>query len=472
MSKTILVLAWAASALLAQSPAPAPAPLLMRLYPVALDANGQPVTDLTAADFKITDQNKPETVYYFHGPRLGNGAKLATLEFSNRPDGGTPHNIAVVFDMMNQNQSDRLDGWKALNKSVPQIQSPDNVYFYILNMEGELVPIHPIGSPAADNSTWPQQFPPAMDKAMNKYSHARAVEIGQEVMAKNTYHALEVVGGYLTAFPGRRDIIWITNGFQNAYNTKTPCNGDWVECALYVPHMAVALAKANVSVNIFSNSRDLSPDVNRDMEQMGLLTGGHCYFRQDLNDVVKQVSAAQIDSYDIAYDPGADNWDNKFHRIRISCERKGVKLLVRERYYALPDQRSPEDRAKGELIAAYQNPGDLSGIGLNVKLAGAEKGVNIDIHINTSDILIKEKNGKYTGAVTFLLGDRNASGPVGNPNVSAFNLDLTKDQYDKVAKEGIPLNMDHAVGAGVDHVRLIVMDGSTNTIGSLTFPVH
>jgi hypothetical protein len=76
MSRTVFALAWAVSALLAQAPAPGP---LVRLYPVVLDASGQPVTDLTADDFKIVDQNKAQTILAFHKPRNEPAVKLDTL---------------------------------------------------------------------------------------------------------------------------------------------------------------------------------------------------------------------------------------------------------------------------------------------------------------------------------------------------------------------------------------------------------
>jgi hypothetical protein len=74
--------------------------------------------------------------------------------------------------------------------------------------------------------------------------------------------------------------------------------------------------------------------------------------------------------------------------------------------------------------------------------------------------------------VTFLLSDLGASGPLGDPSVSSFNLDLTKEQHDIVMKDGIPIAQDHAISDAVQRVRLIVMDQSTNAIGSLTFPVR
>src|ERR1017187_1091798 len=68
-SKTLLcTIALAASGLLAQVQAPAP---LIHLHPVALDASGQPVTDLTAGDFKIVDQTKSQTIFASISPPPG-----------------------------------------------------------------------------------------------------------------------------------------------------------------------------------------------------------------------------------------------------------------------------------------------------------------------------------------------------------------------------------------------------------------
>ncbi len=509
--KTLLcAIALAASGLLAQAPGP---PVLMHLHPVALDASGQPVTDLTAADFKIVDQGKPETIFAFHKPAAGPAAALGPLEHSNRPGGAMQHTIAILFDLMNENQADRLDNWKALDKSLAQLESGNSVYFYLLNLEGELVPIHAIGPKAADDDTWPHDVAQVLDKAMKAASHARPVHLGQEDQVKKTFHQLETLAEQLAVFPGRRDIVWITDGMQNAYNTKLPCNGDWVDCALYVPHLGVTLAKADVAVDPVSYSRDLSTALNPmmqmdtmsspinrpgnandaqssglqqnaqgsqgadpalDLAQMALLTGGATYFRLDIRAVLKQVAAGDDNSFEIAYDPSAENWDSKWHRIRITCERAGVKLRVRERYYALPDARPVADRMRAALMAAYQNPSDVAEIGLRTKIApmeGAKQGVHLDIRINPSDIILTQQGAKYTGAVYLLISDRGASGPLGEPSLMNFNLELTSEQHDAVMKEGIPLSQDHPTTDAVQQLRLIVLDQNTNATGSLTFAV-
>lgn len=514
-SKTLLgTIALAASGLLAQAPGPAP---LIHLYPVALDASGRPVTDLTAGDFKIVDQGKPQSIFAFRKPAVGPAAALGPLERTNRP-GAIPHTVVILFDLMNENQNDRLDTWHALSKSLPQMESGNSVYFYLLNLEGELVPIHAMGPKSADDATWPHDVAAVLDKAMKAASHGRPVHMGQEDQVKKTYHQLESLAIELAAFPGRRDIVWITDGLQNVYQSKLPCSGDWVDCALYVPHLGFTLAYAEVAVNPLSYSRDLTTAVNPDqgkmdkawtpaqstptapvnasnalgdvqihnaqgaqgadpgldLAQMAFLTGGRTYFRQDIRAVLKQVAADNANSFEIVYDPSAENWDKKWHRIRVTCERAGVKVQVRERYFADPGKPTAEERMKAALISAFQSPSDAVQIGLRTKiapLAGDKPGVHLDIRINPADVVLREQGGKFAGAVYLLISDRGASGPLGEPSVGNFNLDLTAAQHDAVMKEGIPLSQDHPTSDAVQQVRVIVLDQNTNAVGSLTFPV-
>ena len=74
---TIAFAALVASGLVAQTQGP---PVLICLWRSA----GQPVTDMTAGDFKIVDQGKPQAIFAFHRPAVGPAAPLAQLEHSNR----------------------------------------------------------------------------------------------------------------------------------------------------------------------------------------------------------------------------------------------------------------------------------------------------------------------------------------------------------------------------------------------------
>ena len=120
MGRVLLALTLTACGLLAQAPSTA---RLVRLSAEAVDANGQPVTDLTADDFKIADQNKAETVFAFFKPGHGQGAPADALTFSNRNSAATPHTSVILLDLINLADSDRQENWKALDKAIPQLRT-------------------------------------------------------------------------------------------------------------------------------------------------------------------------------------------------------------------------------------------------------------------------------------------------------------------------------------------------------------
>jgi VWFA-related protein len=391
-----------------------------------------------------------------------------------------PHATAILFDLLNEGNANRLDTWHSLAKSLPHLEPAGQVYFYILNLNGELVPIHPIEPQAAGGAEWLGTFDTELNKAMVKASVARPAGLDREDRAKRTYHQLEVVANQLATLPGRRDIVWIAN-IMPVITNSAPCDGDWVECGLYVAHLGVTLDRDGVAVNPDYYSGVPQPTISYDLEQMALLTGGHAYFSQDIRETLQQIARNAANTYEIAYAPSAENWDNKFHRLRITCERKGVKLQVRERYYALPDTRAADARQKETLQASSQRPSDTAGIGLDVKVSPAAKGVHLEIRVNAADLLLREQDGKVAGALTLLLSDLGASSgagaglllrPIGEPSVSNLNLDLTKEQYGAMTIEGVPISLDHPIGDAVRRVRIMVMDRATNEVGSVTFPVR
>ena len=282
--KLVCCFVFAASVLFAQAPAFNPPGTLVHLNVTALEGN-EPVGDLNADDFKVTDQGKPESMLFFRrnnipqptpGAWTFNGVN-GSWDYSNRPGGLLPHSTAILFDLLHENSSDRLNNWHRLRAAIPKIESGEGVYFYLLTLEGTLVPLHAIGPKSAADKTWPQEVGDAFDKAMKAASHARPAGMGDEDDVKKTYVALETLGNQLAARPGLRDIIWLTNVVPNVWNTKTTCNGDWVECALYVPHLSVTLDRDNVAVNPLSYNP--SPNLTQDMDMISGLTGGRLVLR-------------------------------------------------------------------------------------------------------------------------------------------------------------------------------------------------
>jgi VWFA-related protein len=473
--KLICSLTLVASALLAQAPAPNAGPSgLVRLSVAALDVSGEPVTDLKADEFQISDQGKPQRIAFFRANTSApQTAPLGPHEYSNRSGPALPHSTVILFDLLNENQPDRLDVWHKLGRSLQELESGDSLYLYLLTLEGGLNPIHPIGGKPGDDQTWTQQVEKTLDKAMKAASHARPQEMSDmELVVKKTYVALETLANQLATLPGRRDIVWITSGMPNVWNPKTPCNGEWVDCALYVPHLSVTLEHDNVAVNPITYTSSPSPDMTRDLEQIAGLTGGWMYSGDEIRSVLKQVARDNAVSYSIYFDPGADNWDSKFHKVRVTLERKGIKVHVKQRYYALPDRRPEVAKQQAVLAAAYQNPSDDPAIGLRAAIVtDAGKTPQVQVRINLRDLLVREEGGVFAGGVALLISDVGAAGPVGEPAISTFELHLTREQHDAAMKDGLPIAQEHAVNASAQKVRILVLDQGSNTAGSITIPV-
>ena len=67
------------------------------------------------------------------------------------------------------------------------------------------------------------------------------------------------------------------------------------------------------------------------LEQFADLTGGKVY-QNDIEKAVKEVTATSGSGYVVEYD--APRPDGKYHKIRVTCSREGVRLQVKQGYYA------------------------------------------------------------------------------------------------------------------------------------------
>jgi VWFA-related protein len=437
---TAVALALAASAAFAQEPA-----RLVRLDVVALDAAGQAVSGLTADDFQIADQNKPQKIAIFRPS--GALAKPGAHEYSNRT-APSAHATAILFDFLEQSRAERLDAAKKLAASIKKLDASEPLSLYLLTPEGTLVPMG-----AQGDGKWRADIDKLLGDAVKKYNHERPAGMGTEDVVKKTYVALESIGKDLAPLPGRREIVWITSSAPYVMNPQIQCTADWWDCALYVPHLSVTLGSLGVTVDPYTYV-SLGVDASRTMEEMAGLTGGHAYLNQDLSDVVKGIGAQSPGVYSIGYVPPAESWDNKFHRLRISSEKKGLKLQARQHYYAVADQHPLAQRQQGMMVAAYQSGTDVSDIGLRavVSPGSAPNRIKIEVRIDPADIVAKR--------VTLLYSARDANRPQGEPTLG-----------DEDVKPGEAIVKEYPIDAATQKIRLIVGDKGSDAVGSVTFPV-
>ena len=452
----------------AHAQAPTEPARLVRLSVVALDSNGQPAAGLSAEDLQVTDQGKQQRIVLFRGAAQAGQAG----ESSNRPDPGA-RTTAILFDFLSENRAERQEAARKMGASLKQLESGESLYLYVLGPDGTLIPVHemPKEAGAATDKAWVHDIDKVLATVIKNHDKPRPAGMSDEDVVKKTYVALETVANQLSAFPGRRDIIWITGWVQNVSNPKSTCSGDWIDCSLYVPHLSVTLDHAGVMVNPYFYGTT-SVDQSRILEEMATLTGGRSYLGTDMAEVVKQFGSQALGTYNVAYEPAAANWDSKFHKVKVTCSRQGVKLVVRQRYYALPDQRPAAARQQAMMVAAYQAASDVSDIGLRAKVTpGGPNTIKVELRVDPADLLLRENAGQWSDMITVLYSARAASGPQGEPTLADMRLHLTREERETAIKEGYAITKEYPIDAATQKVRMIVLDQATDSVGSLTVPV-
>jgi VWFA-related protein len=466
-------------------------PQVVSLNVVAMDKQGQPVADLKAEDFQVQDDGKSQPIVLFrvNDSRHPAPAALGPHEYTNRPPGTPRGATIIVFDLLNGSFTDREYMVGTLVKALSNVESPGNIYLYLLTNNGTLFPIHALpergAEAAAPEQDWTSQTRPLLEAAIQKVYGFRPVDdrdIGVRVVT--TFKVLHDLGGELSALPGRKNVVWITNGFpvqanfgglcRNivVWNVTAPCTGNFVDFTPVVRYLAGQLDSVGVSMypvdewNVDGGDRML---VKETLDQFAGMTGGRSYPSGGTKTAIPDALQAMHLSYTAAYQPIPKSWDGKYHKVKVSCTRKGIQLQFEQGYIAT----APVDETTALMQVAATGNSDLSAIGLRATVTpgATPHSVRIQLRIDPSNLTIVQQNGRYAGQLAALYAGLTAEGPKPLAKPANLTLDWTAQQYDSVARDGIPVTEDLPAPDGVRQVRIVIVDTRSNQVGSLTVPV-
>lgn len=471
---------WAQGAQPAAKPFPPAAPVVM-LNVIARDAKDQPVADLNVDDLQVTDQGKQQRVTFFRRNEDSRQlvAALGPHEYSNRSSTGAPHGVAILFDLLNSDLGYRGYGSDEIVRTLQHLESGDQVYLYILTVSGTLYPVHPVpeaGATAANvaaNGSWTQQVKPLLDDAMREVTRLKPVDeklVG--IRIESTYNVIEKLGAAMAPLPGRKDIIWISHGVPIVI--PQPGRGSY-DFTPRLQRLATALDRAGVTINSVDQGNSLATGSKETLELFPGLTGGKAYPERSVETAVPEVLAAPRASYLIEY--AAPPPDGKFHKVRVNSARKGVHLQVEQGYFA--DGEAAGGTGKGSEVPhipgyredVFSSPFEAAGIGLWAATSTAAKApgsVHVEIRVDTRDLLLQPQGDGFSVPLSIVLVAYTAKGQ--EASVGTSKIALTKAQRDKPSKDDISISQDVPADA-VEKLRVIVVDGGSNAMGSLTIPI-
>jgi VWFA-related protein len=449
---------------------------LVNLNVVAVDNRGDPVSDLTSADFQVTDAGKRQKIVFFrhYDSKLSAAPVLTLNEVSNRTGANIPRATIILLDLLNEGFGARGYSSEQLVRYLSSLESADYLYFYLLTNEGRLYVVHGLPGDGDSNQetddTWTRQIKPLLDKALREVSRIRPAGTDVAHRVVMTFNALGMLATDLSRIPGRKNVVWITTGLPIALGAGRSDEGQAVDFTPQVRKLSDALDRSGISIYPV---REVLLDAPDAADLFAGLTGGRPDAGKDVGAAIKQAMTDVRTSYQLGYYPAERNWDSKFHKLHVTCARKGVRLEFKTGYYAWPEAVDERAQETVKLVASTQF--DAAEIGLRATLSPDPSGggkFHLEIHIGANDIVWTEEGDQYSSVLRFAVIRYGEGQP---PNISAIvplNLRENSQQIEQIRKEGIPYSEDLVLAESVQGLRVVVFDTGSTAVGSVSIPVR
>jgi VWFA-related protein len=521
---------------------------------VATDRKGEAIRDLERPDFAILEDGKEQQirVFSFQQPKTSSPAPLASAAlkipegaFTNAPQYQATSALNVVLlDALNTTLPHQAYVREQMIKFLEKLPKERPVAVYSLSSKltllqdfssdpevlkdvvkklqnktspvldnpagGEDAQILPTG--AADSGMVSDQ----MLQSIMRFEQER-VAFQTDIRVTSTLNALNAIARSLAGYPGRKNLVWISEAFPLSIDPNTELTGDvFAGTRNYGPQIAAtadALMDAQVAVypvdaaglvtsSVFSasnsgvdkfgrgmgrnptrmataisNESAARQSVQATMQDMAQRTGGKAFYNR--NDIDHAIGSSIEDGsvyYTLAYYPDNKDWNGKFRKIQVKVNRDGIKLRYRLGYYAVDPKVFAEQNKKQQAVffSDALNPDSPAATGL-IFHAGvvqpSEKTqdrvlVNFGIDPNAISFAT-QSDGTHHARVECVVQAYTPKGDLIKTEGSTITAALKPETYARVMQTNtFPCQQHVSLPAGVYKLRLGVRDDNTGLLGT------
>jgi VWFA-related protein len=518
---------------------------------VATDKNG-PVADLKRDDLTVLEDGVEQKVRVFNFQQPpANGRSIVAASPSGAPE--NVYSNAVRFRASRALNILLLD---ALNTNLPhQAYVRDQMIRYLEKMpEGQPVAVYTLGttlkllqdftddpallkkaardfktqsSPLLDNPAGgPQaELLPAgvadstmmtvqMLNAMQSFEAERSA-FQTDLRINYTLNALNSIARSLSGYPGRKNLIWISEAFPLSIDPNMELTGDtFAGTRNYGPQIAEAAdslidaqiamypidARGLVPPSMFdaSNSgrdsfgRSMSRpgrmataisqesaqllNVHGAMQEMADRTGGRAFYNTNgIDSAIRKSIEDGSTYYTLAYYPENKNWNGKFRKIHVKVNLSGVKLRYRLGYYAVDPtlfaEKSQKQKDSAFALALSPDSPIATGLPFNALVIppaeAAPKTVRVNFGVDPHAISFERlPDGLQHAALECAIQAFSAKGKLVRGGMTTVNAALKPDTFSKVMQDTFPCQQSIDLEPGNYYLRLGVRDSRTGLIGT------
>ena len=500
---------------------------------VATDGKGQLIGDLKPGDLTMLEDGKTQKIsnFTFHPPgktEVVLDSHLPANVVTNAPSFQASSLNVMLLDTLNGDFAEQAYVKDQMLKYLARAQFTRPIALFAL--EDRLVLLHDFTTDATALRSVVERFkPPARNNnAETVQSRASAFATHgdfhtNERDISTTLNQLNALAKTLAGYPGRKNLIWLSESFpvnlfpdNMANGASGICSGDgcagrtgtslgsqggspmnlgrsslsgngegsYKDYALLIKKVSDSLMKAQVAVyavDAGAVGKDERIASHVTMNDMADRTGGRAFI--NTNDLAASMSSSVDDGstyYTLEYYPDNKKWDGLFRSIQVRSSRPGVNLRYRAGYYALdPEKVNKEDSdavaesfsralqvdapAATQVVfqAQVQPPSDKS------------KKVVVTFHIDPRTLAFEHKDGGMELArlscTVWAYGKDKDKPIMSNGTVSA---NLKASEYQQVMQQRfLPCDRQLDLKPGTYALRMGVLDRATNKIGTASAQV-
>ena len=341
---------------------------------LAIDKNGQPVTGLKASDFSVTEEGAAQVIRRVDEhqamaadevSKLTSAPALPPNTFSNyTPVRNTNASIVLLLDAMDSPVQAQMAMRQQLISFLKHMQPGPPVAIFQLDTEMHLIQGFTSDPKVLLAAAESKRDMPTMNKPTAAPRSYGGDSVYRRTLMENLRNGMRMLGSYLAAYPGRKNLIWFTGrvpmtilgqGFGNPFRDGVTVRGGEDEATeltdvLTVSRIAVypvdtfgLVGPAGFSAAQGRGGTMTRPamrgipgfDNHANMDEIAEQTGGKAYYNSnDFTRVIEDVIRTGSSYYTIAYGTTNTKWNGEFRHIKIAADRPDVQLLHKDGYYA------------------------------------------------------------------------------------------------------------------------------------------
>ncbi len=334
---------------------------------VVSDSNGAPVSGLTAENFSISEDGKPQRIRSFdvHDfdsisdslPKLP--SSLPPNTFVNVPAGPERGPLYVLLlDLVDMGVDDQPRAREQLLKFIRSKPSGTRFAIFVFSDGLHLV----------QGFTEDQNLLAAAVDPKNPHSHIPRVFLYADNYQPyaSAPRVLINIAKFLAELPGHKNVIWLSASFPSSIMPSSEASVEGLSINDEIREATDTLARGQIAVYpvdvrglvathvtarpngeamvTTSDSTALNASYMTEQE-IADATGGRAFY--DTNDVATALAEATVTGghyYTLTYSPSNQNYNGRLRHINVELSKRGCHLSYRRSYYGNYDLAAPKEK--------------------------------------------------------------------------------------------------------------------------------